>query len=112
MLCFGAEPAPTPQKVDAQASEILNALGTQLAGAKTAEAQLHLSVKTPIAPKGEGDLAADYLLSISRPNKLALVVKEGNMGATVVSDGTNTITFIPKPSIYTVQKASPTIGVL
>ncbi|MGZ5546314.1 MAG: DUF2092 domain-containing protein [Limisphaerales bacterium] len=108
---IGAEtPTPAP-KVDARADEILSALGAQLAGAKTAEAQLHLAVKTPIAPRGEGDLAADYSLSVARPNRLAMVVKEGNMGATVVSDGTNTVTYIPKPSIYTVQKASPTIGV-
>jgi cytochrome c biogenesis protein CcmG/thiol:disulfide interchange protein DsbE len=106
----GAVFAAEAQKVDARSNEILTAIGAQLAGAKTAEVGLHLAVKTPTAPKGEGDLAADYLLSIERPNRMALVVKEGNMGATVVCDGTNTVTFIPKPGIYTVEKAPNTIA--
>jgi peroxiredoxin len=41
---------------------------------------------------------------------MALVLKEGALGATVVCDGTNTITFVPQPPMFTIQKASKQIG--
>jgi peroxiredoxin len=107
---FNQRSANAAQKVDARVNEIMVAIGAQLAPAKTAEVNLHLAVKTPTAPTGEGDLAADYFLSVQRPNRWALLLKQGTLGATVVCDGTNTITFIPKPAIYTVQKASNKIG--
>lgn len=97
-------------KIDARTNEILAALGAGLTNAKTAEVNLRLAVKTPTAPNGEGNLAATYLLSVQRPNRWGLELKEGNLGATVVCDGTNTVTYIPKPAIYTVQKASNKIG--
>src|SRR5437762_2803948 len=83
-------------KIDAKANEVLNALGATLVAAKSAEVELHLAVKTTNGPVAAGDLVADYLLSVERPNRMALVLKSGNLGATVVCDGTNTITFIPQ----------------
>src|SRR4051812_22572352 len=101
---FGAE-----VRVDAKAGAILDALGAQLSAAKTAGVNLRLNVKNTNGPAPLGDLTADYLLSVERPNKMALVLKEGTLGATVICDGTNTFTFIPKPAMYTVQKASKQI---
>src|SRR4051812_25050534 len=91
--------------VDAKSAAILQNLSLQLTAAKTAEVNLHLTAKTTNAPIADGNLAADYALAIERPNKMALVLKDGNLGATVVCDGTNTTTFIPKPGVYTVSKA-------
>src|ERR1051326_8653364 len=96
--------------VDAKTGAILNALGAHLSAAKTAEVNLRLAVKNTNGPAPRGDLTADYLLSVERPNKMALVLNKGDLGATVVSDGTNTFTFVPKPAMYTVQKASKQIG--
>src|SRR3954467_835190 len=96
--------------VDAKATAILDGLSAQLAAAKTAEVELRLGVRATNGPAPLGDLAANYSLAIERPNKLALVLKEGALGATVVSDGTNTITFVPEPPMFTVQKASKQIG--
>ena len=44
--------------VDPAAARILDSLGANLTAARTAELALHLAVKTPTAPTGEGDLAA------------------------------------------------------
>ena len=96
--------------VDVDAARILNRIGAQLTGANTAEVNLRLNVKTPTAPTGEGDLAADYKLSVERPNRMALILQSGNVGATFVSDGTNAVTFLPKPAIYTIEKAPSQIG--
>src|SRR5256885_270899 len=67
-LAFGGE------AVDPKAGAILNSLGATLAAAKSAEVELHLAVKTTNGPAAAGDLAADYLLSVDRPNKMALVL--------------------------------------
>ncbi|HUS34445.1 MAG TPA: DUF2092 domain-containing protein [Verrucomicrobiae bacterium] len=98
--------------VDPDAERVLESVSAALANAKTAEVDLHLAVKTPTAPSGEGDLTADYRLSVERPNRMALVLQKGNLGATVVSDGTNVVTFLPKPAVYTVEKASGRIGAI
>jgi peroxiredoxin len=100
--------AETP--VDAKSSTILNGVSAQLSATKTAEVELRLSVHATNGPAPLGELSANYSLSIERPNKMALVLKDGSLGATVVCDGTNTITFVPKPSMFTVQKASKQIG--
>jgi hypothetical protein len=96
--------------VDVEAGRLLDSISAALTNARTAEVDLYLAVKTPTAPTGEGDLAADYKLSVERPNRMALVLQKGNLGATVISDGTNVVTFLPKPAVYTVEKASGRIG--
>src|SRR3954469_25212957 len=98
--------------VGAKANVILNAVSAQLAATKTAEVDLGLVVSATNGPAALGEAAANYSLSIQRPNKMALVLKEGSLGATVVCDGTNTITFIPKPAMYAVHKASKEIGAM
>jgi peroxiredoxin len=101
-LCRGA--------VDPEAARILGAVSATLTNARTAEVALHLAVKTPTAPTG--NLSANYRLSVERPNRLALVLDKGDLGATVISDGTNIITFLPKPAVYTMQKAPARIGAI
>jgi hypothetical protein len=39
-----------------------------------------------------------------------MVIKQGALGATIVCDGTNTITFVPQPPMYTVRAAGKQIG--
>jgi peroxiredoxin len=104
---FGAEAL-----VDPKASAILNAACAQLSAAKKAEVILRLTVSATNGPAPLGDVAANYSLAVERPNKMALLLKDGSLGATVVCDGTNTITFIPKPPMYTVHKAAKQIGAL
>ena len=99
------------QKIDAKADDLLKRVSAHIASAKTAEVELRLGIKIP-APEGARDMAANYSLSIERPNKMALLLKDEGAGATVVSDGTNSITYIPKPRIYTIQKAPPKIGAI
>lgn len=101
---------PAEASVDAKSNAILNGVSAQLAGAKTAEVELRLRVRATNGPAPLGELNANYSLAIERPNKMALVLKEGALGATVVCDGTNTITFVPKPPMFTVRKASKQIG--
>jgi hypothetical protein len=107
----GAENLPSA-KVDGRSEEILRKLSAEISTAKTAEVELHLSAKVqqaqPILPKEALD--AQYSLSIERPNKLALLLKEGALGATAVSDGTNAFTYIPTLKVYSVHPAPKDIS--
>lgn len=96
--------------VDPKADAILTALSARLSSAQTAEVELRLAVKSTNGPAPVGDLAATYSLAVARPNKIAMVLKQGALGATVVCDGTNTITFVPQPPMYTVRAAGKHIG--
>ena len=101
---------PAFAALDAESARILDHISARLTTAKTAQVNLRLNVKTPTAPTGEGDLTANYKLSVERPNRMALILDTGYLGATVISDGTNLVTFLPKPAIYTVEKAGPQLG--
>lgn len=100
----------TEAVVDPKADAILTALGAQLSSAQTAEVELRLGVKSTNGPAPVGDLEAIYSLAVARPNKIAMVLKQGALGATVVCDGTNTITVVPQPPMYTVRPAGKQIG--
>lgn len=105
MTAFGAEP-----KIDPRAAELLRKVTTQVQAAKTAELDLRLEaqLKSEAAPKD--NISMRYGLSIERPNKIALLLKEGTMGATAISDGVTATTFIPTLKIYTVHRAPKDIG--
>src|SRR4051812_17076667 len=92
---FAAAPA-----IDAASEKLLRQVTAEFRAAKTAEVDLHLGVKIKTPPQ---NLTADYSLSIARPNKFALIRKQGDLGASAISDGTNATTFLTKPNVYSVQ---------
>lgn len=91
--------------IDKKAEELLIALTTQFAGLKTVEADLNAIVRIegPGFPKQE--MPTKYTLAVERPNRFALLLKDGLTGSTVVSDGTNVTTFIPMLNRYQVGEA-------
>lgn len=105
MTVFGAD-----SRIDPRAAELLRKVTAQVQSAKTAEMDLRLEalLKSEAAPKD--NISMRYGLSIERPNKIALVLKEGTMGATAISDGVTATTFIPTLKIYTVHPAPRDIG--
>jgi peroxiredoxin len=50
-------------------------------------------------------VATKFTLRLERPNRFALVVDEGEMGTTIISDGKQLIQFLPMTNRYTVQEA-------
>ncbi len=102
-------PAASPQsaqaKIDLRSSALLARLSALYRQTTNAEVELHLTAKMADVPVPPEDLDARYLLSIARPNQFALVLRDGALGATAISDGTNLTTFLPKLKLFTVQPA-------
>jgi hypothetical protein len=108
-LMVGVAVAAEP-KIDAKAKELARKLTGQFEAAKTAEVDLEVTVKLAGA---EGEkLPATYSLAVEKPNRLAMVLKDEAIGASVYSDGTNGTTFIPMLNRYMVRPAPKSIGSL
>ena len=71
---------------------------------------LRLDPSTVIVIKMPGmkqEMWTDYSLAVQRPNRFALVLKEGMMGATKVSDGAKFYTYVPAAKTYSEEDAPP-----
>jgi peroxiredoxin len=92
--------AEVKARVDKKADDILRDVAAEFAGLKSVEAGLRIvtSIQGPGIPKQE--LPAVYSLAVERPNRFALILKEGLTGATMVSDGTNVTSYVPMLSRY------------
>ena len=97
-------------KIDAKAQELTRKMAAQFEAAKTAEADLEVTVKLQ-APENTS-MPAKYSLALEKPNRLALSFKEGRVGASVYSDGIEGTTYIPMLNKYTVRPAPKSIGSL
>jgi len=103
LLALGAGSGfAAPARIDAASDQILRKVAADFQAAQTAEVDLHLAVKVQAPAQ---NLSADYALSIARPNKFALIRKQGDLAASTISDGTNAVTFLTKPNVYSVQAA-------
>jgi peroxiredoxin len=97
-------------KIDAKTQELARKLTARFQTAKSAEVNLEVVVKLQ-GPDAKA-MPATYSLSVEKPNRIALIFKEGAIGASVYSDGTNGATFIPMLKQYTVRPAPKNIGTL
>jgi peroxiredoxin len=102
---FAAEP-----KIDLKTEELIRKLTAQFESSKTAEVDLDVTVKLQ-APEN-ATMPAKYSLAVEKPNRIALEFKEGRIGASAYSDGTNGTMFIPMLNKYTVRPAPKSIGAL
>jgi peroxiredoxin len=100
-----------PKKVDQQAKQILEQAASYLQGLQsfTNDLKSTLKVKAPVANQ---EMAAVYSLAVEKPNHLAIMLKDGNMGATVVCDGKELIIFVPRVNKYSVEEAPKTLAEL
>lgn len=96
-----AADAPGP---DSKADEILNAFARFYSDAKTFQADLTSTVK--IDAKGQkAEMESSFALSVERPNLLAFTLTEGQVGGSLISDGTTLITYLPMVKKYTATTA-------
>jgi peroxiredoxin len=109
-LIVSVAAAAAEGKIDAKAQELTRKLMSQFQSAKSAEADLKVVVKLQ-GPEAKA-MPATYSLAVEKPNRIALVFKEGAIGASVYSDGTNGVTFIPMLKQYTVRPAPKNIGTI
>ncbi len=100
-ITWAQDAAPS---TDPKAEEILASYARFFQEAKTF--QVHIASKIHIEAKGmKNEMESSYDLAVQRPSSLALVLRSGMMGGTIVSDGTTAVTYLPMLKKYTSGKA-------
>ena len=67
---------------------------------------MEIRASTKMAAEGmTQEMSTSALLAVQRPDRLAMVLKHGIMGQTVVTDGKNTYTYWPMMGRYAVTPA-------
>jgi len=103
-----AKAAPT---IDPKAEQLIRQMSDYIAGRKS----LRLDLTSVTKMQGEGmyqEFVSKFVVAIERPNKLAMILKSGMMGATVVSDGKNSNIYFPMMKRYMVKPAPDKIEAL
>ncbi len=63
-------------------------------------------------PGKKKEIATKYEISVERPNKLAMVIKDGELRCAVLSDGKTLCTYAPPLKVYTQHDAPKTLSEL
>jgi len=91
-------------QVDAKAEELLKQFSKNLAGSSS----FRFTVRASTLQKEEQLIQEKkdvYEIAMQRPNKLSMVHKQGLFGPTVVSNGTELLTFLPTANQYQAESA-------
>jgi hypothetical protein len=97
-----AEDASCPSAVDPD--RLVLQFGKALQGLSAFQLVLH--VVTEVETDGTTrEFSSTALLALQRPDKVAMVHKQGAMGSTLICDGERTFTYVPAMRSYTEQKA-------
>jgi peroxiredoxin len=100
--------ADDPTEIDPKAAAAIRAAGEYLQQLKTFRCECATTFKITLGEK-TNELAAEYSIALERPNRVALLLKQGEMGASIVSDGKEAYQFVPALKRYTVQAAPETL---
>jgi len=91
-------------KIDPKADKVIRELSQHLRAAKSF--RFDVTSSTTMEAQGvKQQFSATYAVSLRRPNKLAIALKKGLMGITIVCDGKNTYTYMPMLKEYKVSPA-------
>jgi thiol-disulfide isomerase/thioredoxin len=110
-----AQPAPEPDDaqppIDPKAQALLRQSAEFYAGLKsfTAEATSALQMQMQGLKQ---EMRSEYSVAMQRPNRLAIVLNSGMMGATTVSDGNRLYSHIPMLQKYTEKNAPESLDEL
>ena len=120
MLCGAiqaGDPAATPAAakpgpaIDPKAEQLIRQMSDYLGGCKN----MRLDLTSVTKMRGEGmyqEFVSKFTVAIQRPDKLAMILKSGMMGATVVSDGKNSTIYFPMMRRYMIKPAPDKIEAL
>ena len=93
------------EKIDQKADEIIRESFNYLRDLETFHLELSIDIHVTMQGMNQ-QMNSEYHLAVQRPNKLAMVLKSGMMGSTIVSDGEKLYTYIPMmENKYTVEDA-------
>lgn len=96
-------------RIEPKAQEAIRRFSDYLRGLKSFRVHLAISMKMA-APGMKQEVVSAYVLSVQRPDKVALVLKDSVMGTTIVSDGKKLYTYRPMEGKYRVADAPKDLG--
>ena len=97
-------------KIDPKADEIIREAANYLRDLKTFRVEISMDAHVTMEGMSQ-QMNSQYSIAMQRPNKLAMVLKQGMMGATIVSDGDKLYTYMPMmQNKYTVEDAPENLG--
>ena len=105
---FGAEP-PAPEKLDAKALAIVQSSIDFLKSVSSYTTTLSNQSTLDGGPNKKKESSGAYEIAVELPNKLALVIKEGELRCAVYSDGKTLTAVAPQLKAYTQRDAPKTL---
>lgn len=104
-----AEAGKTAWAIDPKADEVIGQMSDLLRKAKSFSVDLDMVMITRMQGMKQ-EMQSAYSVAVLRPNRFAIVLKEGMMGATAVSDGIKLYTCMPMLNRYTETDAPVDLG--
>jgi peroxiredoxin len=103
-----ANAASDEPAIEPEVREVIQALSDYYRQART----LQTEVETAMRVKAQGmdtTMSSTYQFALQRPNRIALILKSGMMGATMISDGKHFYVHLPMMNQYTMDEAPATL---
>ncbi len=100
---------PVPQ-LDEKAVAVLRSAIDYLASAKSYSTVLTHRVVITSGPDKKREIVSKYGIAAEKPNKLALVVKEGELRCSLISDGKTMWAYAPPLKVYAEKPAPATLA--
>lgn len=98
------------EKIDPKADEIIRGVANYLRDLESFRVEISMDVHFTMEGMSQ-QMNSQYSVAVQRPNKLSMVLKQGMMGATIVSDGEKLYTYMPMmENKYTVEDAPQKLG--
>ncbi len=95
--------------IDPKAGQVIKKALNYLSGLSSFRTEIDMNIK--IEAQGmKQEMAVKYSIALQRPNKLAMILKSGMLGSTVVCDGKDVYSYVPMTKKYTKEKAPESLN--
>jgi len=95
-------------EVAPQAEQVMKQVSAYFTGLDSFSVEVAMAVK--VQSRGmKSEMTSQYAVAMKRPNLLAMVLKRGMMGSTIVCDGERIYAYLPMLNKYTVSDAPGTL---
>jgi len=112
MLCLmcacDKDSKPAVSETRHKAEEVVRQACEYLAKQNNFKVVVSSSIKMQMQGTNE-EMNSIYQLAVERPNKMAMILKEGKMGASIISDGKHLYTHVPMMEKYSEEEAAETL---
>jgi|GEM_PF-6643805 len=97
--------ADDASKVDAKALNAFRAAAEYLQSLDRFSVSMQSTMRAELVGEIKQDIGSDYKLIFERPNRFAITLQNGETGASMISDGKQQVTYLPRKKKYSVQDA-------